>query len=330
MKNKGSQRTNQWVRTVLLSGLVFFFVSMAFTAAFAQQKKRIAIGGAMAGGTQFPMAVGMADVINRHLPEYNAIALETGGSLENIRLLGKGEVEIILANARDSKLGYNGEKPFTTPLKNLRAAVLFGNAILHVVALDRSKIRTIEDLKGKVVNVGAPGSIVAATTEALLRLHNLSLKDLKLRHMGASESIEALGDGLIDASVLYSAIPAPAVNTLAVTKKIHLVTANQKFLEAAVSKESIVPLYVPPESYKGQSEGAYVWAVAFGTYYNEATSVDDVYKWTKAIIEHRDEIQKVHPQGKELRLMTKKESEISALPLHQGVIKYAKEKGINY
>jgi hypothetical protein len=54
--------------------------------------------------------------------------------------------------------------------------------------------------------------------------------------------------------------------------------------------------------------------------------VDDVYKWTKAIIDHKDEIQKVHPQGREMRLVTKKELEISPVPIHPGVIKYAKEK----
>ncbi len=330
MGKSGNRGSNKWTNTILLAGLVLFFVSISFSSAFAQQKKRISLGGASAGGVFYPLSVGMAEVINRHLPDYNAVALETGGTLENIRLLAKGEVEIAAANARDATLGYKGEKPFTAPLKNVRVGVYLGNFILHIVTLEKSKIRTIDDLKGKVVNVGAPGSIVVSTTEALLRLHNLSLKDLKVRNMGISEAMEALGDGLIDAGVLYSTIPAPAVNALAVTKKMRLVTANQKILEAAASKENILPLFVPPESYKGQSDGAWVWAVVSGTYYNEATSVDDVYKWTKAIIEHKDEIQKVHPQGKEIRLVTKKELEISPVPLHPGVIKYATEKGVNY
>ena len=91
-----------------------------------------------------------------------------------------------------------------------------------------------------------------------------------------------------------------------------------------------MPFFVPPESYKGQSEGAHVWAVVAGTYYNESTSVEDVYKWTKVILEHKSDIQKVHPQGKEVRLVTKKELAASPIPLHPGVLKYAKEVGINY
>ena len=317
------------LKSLSSSILVCFVILLLSSPAFAQ-KKRISIGGASQGGVFYVMAVGMAEVINRHLPEYNAIALETGGALENIRLVSKGEIEIATANARDATLGYKGEKPFSTPLKNIRVGLFIGNFILHVVALEKSNIRTVEDLKGKVINVGPPGSIVASTMEALLRLHNISIKDTKIRHMGYSEAMEAMADGIIDSAALYGTIPAPAVTSLAVTRKIRLVSANQKILEAAASKENIVPLFVPPESYKGQSEGAHVWAVVSATYYNETTRVEDVYQWTKAIVEYKDEIQKVHPQGKEVRLANKKELEISPIPLHPGVIKYAQEVGINY
>jgi TRAP transporter TAXI family solute receptor len=329
MDNRKKVKINSWRKTLVLTCLVFSLILITFSSGFAQ-KKRISIGGASQGGVFYVMAVGMAEVINRHLPEYNAIALETGGAMENIRLVSKGEIEIATANARDATLGYKGEKPFTTPLRNLRVGVYIGNFILHIVVLEKSNIKTVEDLKGKVINVGPPGSIVASTMEALLRLHNISIKDIKIRHLGYSEAMEAIADGMIDAAALYGTIPAPAVTSLAVTRKIRLVSANQKILEAAASKENIVPLFVPPESYKGQSEGAYVWAVVSGTYFNETTSVEDVYKWTKAIVEHKDEIQKVHPQGKEVRLANKKELEISPIPLHPGVIKYAKEVGINY
>jgi TRAP transporter TAXI family solute receptor len=315
--------------SILSCILVCFLILLLSSPAFAQ-KKRISIGGASAGGTFYPLAVGMAEIINKYIPEYNAIALETGGALENIRLVSKGEIEIATANARDATLGYNGEKPFTALLKNLRVGFYLGTFILHIVTLEKSKIKTVEDLKGKVVNVGPPGSIVAYTTEVLLRLHNISIKDLKIRHLGYSEAMEAMGDGLIDAAALYSLIPSSAVSSLAVRQKIRLVNANEKILEAASSKENIVPYFVPPESYKGQSEGAFVWAVVSGTYFSEATSVEDVYKWTKAVVEHKDELQKVHPMGKETRLFNKKELAISPVPLHPGVIKYAKEVGISY
>jgi TRAP transporter TAXI family solute receptor len=198
------------------------------------------------------------------------------------------------------------------------------------VTLEKSNIKTVEDLKGKVVNVGPPGSIVASTMEAILRLHNISIKEIKVRHMGYSESMEAMGDGLIDAAALYSLIPSSAVNSLAVRQKVRLVSADEKILETASTKENIVPLFIPPESYKGQSEGAFAWAVLSGTYYSEATSIEDVYKWTKTTLEHKDELQKVHPMGKEARLVTKKELGISPIPLHPGILKYAKEVGISY
>lgn len=316
-------------KSLIIIFLTLLLVLISFNFTFAQ-KKRISIGGASKGGTFYPLAVGMAEIINKYLPEYNAIALETGGALENIRLLSKGEIEIGMANARDSTLGFKGEKPFTKLLKNLRVGFFLGNFILHIVSLEKSNIKKIDDLKGKVVNVGPPGSIVASTMEAILRLHNLSIKDIKVRHLGYSESMEAMADGLIDAAALYSLIPSSAVNSLAVRHKIRLVSCDQKILEAASSKENIVPLFVPPESYKGQTEGAFVWAVLSGTYYSEATSEEDAYKWTKVILEHKDELQKVHPMGRNARLLTKEELNISPIPLHPGVVKYAKEVGVNY
>jgi hypothetical protein len=329
MEERKEVFVGSWTRFVVLGGLICSLLLCSATPASAQ-KKRISIGGASQGGVFYVMAVGMAQAINGHLPEYNAIALETGGAMENLRLVSKGEIEIATANARDATLGYNGEKPFTSPLKNLRLGVFIGNFILHIVTLEKSNIRKVEDLKGKVVNVGPPGSIVASTTEALLRIHNISMKDVKVRHLGYTEASEAVADGIIDASVLYGTIPASAVTSLAATKKIRLVTANEAVLTAAAAKENIVPLFVPPESYKGQSEGAYVWAVLSATYHNESQSVDDVYKWTKAILENKGDIQKVHPQGKEVRLLTKKELAVSPVPLHPGVIKYAKEVGVTY
>ena len=317
------------LKGILLISLVCSLIFLLSSAAFSQ-KKRISIGGASAGGSFYVISVAMADTINRFLPEYNAIALETGGALENIRLIAKGEIETGVANMRDATLAYKGEKPFMTPLKNLRLGLYVGTYILHVVVLERSKIKTIEDLKGKIVNIGAPGSIVASTTEAILRLNNISMKDIKVRHMGISESMEAMGDGLIDAACIYSAIPASAITSLAVKQNVRLVSVDEKILKNAGTKENILCYYVPPNTYRGQNEGAFAWAVVTTTYYNEVTSAEDVYKWTKAILEHKDMLVKVHPSGKEVRLVTKEELEISPIPTHPGVIKYGKEVGISY
>lgn len=310
--------------------LACLLVISLHSEAGAQQKVRMSIAGAQAGGTHYPMAVGSAEIINRFLPDYNAIALETGGTLENIRLLSKKEVEMAMADMQAAALGWKGEKPFTSPLKNIRLGFYLNTVALHVVTTDKTKIKTIQDLKGRTVSVGAPGSMVASAAERLFRLHNISVKDLKLRHIGPGESMEALGDGLIDAAVLYSALPSPAVNSLAVNSKIKLVDADEKALKAAEAQENILCFTIPAGTYKGQTEGAIAWAVVGATHFNEATSADEVYKWTKVIMEHKDVLAKVHPLGKGVRLVTKQEAAISLPPLHPGILKYAKETGVTY
>ncbi len=329
MEKKGKIKINFRLKVLLAISLVCLFILSIASSAFAQ-KKRISIGGAPKGGIYYPFAVGMAEVINKFLPDYNAIAVETGGATENLRLLAKGEIQIGQANIREGARAYRGEDPFTTPLKNIRVGFHIGAILLHVVTLEKFKIKTLEDLKGKIVNLGPPGSTVPPIMETLLGLHNISIKDLKVRRIGVSEAMEAMADGLIDAACFYSALPAPALMSLAVRQKVRLITCDQKILNAVESKENALCYYVPPQTYKGQDEGAFLWAFIGTTNYNEATSTEDVYKWTKAIIEQKDIIQKIHPQGKEIRLVTKKEFEISPVPLHPGVIKYAKEVGISY
>jgi TRAP-type uncharacterized transport system substrate-binding protein len=116
-----------------------------------------------------------------------------------------------------------------------------------------------------------------------------------------------LSDGLIDVAVIYSAIPSSAINSLVVQKKIRLVKANEKILRAVAKQEMMLCYFVRPGTYKGQDEGAFAWAQPATTFYNETADTMDVYKWTKTIIEHKDILQKVHPLGKEVRLLNKDE-----------------------
>jgi uncharacterized protein len=318
------------MRKILTSLLMPIILLMFVWPASAQQKRRINIGGAQAGGVNYLMAVGWAEVINRFLPEYNAVGLETGGNVENPRLIGKNEIETGFCDIRGATLAYLGQPPFTTPIKNLRIGFFVQHAVLQIVTLEKSKIRRIEDLKGKVVNMGAAGSLVAPDMEALLRLHNISVKDVKVRRLGASESMEALSDGLIDAAGVYGAPPSPAVTSIAVREKIRLISVDEKLLKSVQAKEYIVSYTIPPNTYKGQDEKVVAWAVTNGPYYNSATSTDDVYKWTKVMMEHKDELAKLHPVGKGIRLLTKEEVSVSPIPIHPGVLKYANEVGMKY
>jgi TRAP transporter TAXI family solute receptor len=330
MKNRIKAGTNSWLQRFLVGALTCLLIALLVSPALAQQKRRINIGGAQAGGVNYLMAVGWAEVINRSLPEYNAVGLETGGNVENPRLIGKGEIETGFCDIRGATLAYLGQPPFTTAIKNLRVGTFLQHAVLQIVTLEKSNIRRIEDLKGKVVNMGAAGSLVAPDMEALLRLHNIAIKDVKVRRLGASESMEALGDGLIDAAGVYGAPPAPAITSLAVRQKIRLISVDEKLLKSVQAKEYIVCYTIPPNTYKGQDEKVFAWAVTNGPFYSAGASADDVYKWTKVIIEHKDELAKLHPTARGIRFMTKEEVEVTPIPIHPGVLKYANEVGMKY
>lgn len=323
------ERCGFWAKVIFSCSVICIFTLVLSASAFAQ-KKRISIGGSQSGGTQYLLSVGMADVINRFLPGYNAVALETGGNVENPRLIGKGEIEIGCSDLRAASQGYLGAPPFTAPIKTLRIGFFIQHSVLQVVALEKSGIKTIADLKGKVVSFGAPGSLVGPDLEALLRLHGLTIKDVRVRRLGPSEAMEALADGLIDAGGVYGALPSPAITSVAVKQNIRVIPVDEKLLKSAESKEYILAYPIPAGTYKGQDEKIFAWTVASGTFFDERTSTDDVYKWTKAIMEHKDVLQKLHPVGKGVRLYSKEEAKVSPVPLHPGVLKYAAEVGMKY
>jgi len=329
MENRKKVKINSWRKTFLLSSLIFFFILLSFSSAFSQ-KKRMNIGGSRAGGTQYLLSVGMAEIINRFLPEYNAVALETGGNVENPRLIAKGEIEIGCSDLRAATQAYLGQQPFTTALKSIRLGFFIQHSVLQIVTLEKSKIRRIENLKGKVVNLGAPGSLVGPDMEALLRLHGMSIKDVKVRRMGASESMEALEDGVIDAAGVYGALPSPAITSVSIKQKVRLISVDEKLLKSAETKEYILCYTIPPQTYKDQDEKVFAWTVASGTFFDARTSTEDVYKWTKAIMEHKDVLEKLHPVGRGVRFYTKEEVKISPVPIHPGALKYANEVGMRY
>ncbi len=309
----------------LVCSLIFLLSSPALA-----QKTRISIGAAQAGGAVYPIMVGIADLINKFLPGYNAVVMETGGTLENTRLLGKREIQLGASDIRTATQAWNGRPPFSAPLRNLRLGLFEHHSVLHIVTLEKTKIKTVQDLKGRIVSVGAPGSIVTAWMELLLGMHNMSLNDLKLRHLGMSEAMDALADGVIEAAVLFSAPPSSAVNSLAVMQKVRLVTADEKLLKAAEAKEQFLCYFIPPKTYKGQDEGAFTMASISTCYFHDEISNKDAYNIAKVVVEHNDLLEKVHPLGKQMRLVTKRELELSPVPLHPGVLQLAKEKGVSY
>ncbi|MFH1487661.1 MAG: TAXI family TRAP transporter solute-binding subunit [Pseudomonadota bacterium] len=309
--------------------LVFFFASFS---AYGADVKFVTIGTAVPGGTYYVLGIGMADVINKTLEgaNYKATAITTGGALENSRLLGDGKINLGLINVGTHSKAYLGQKPFKKEHKDIRMGFNIGVYILHFLTIEKTGIKSINDLKGKTISLGTSGSIVQSVGKYLLGLHGIKPDDVKIKFIGPAEAVEALTDGIIDAFAQYAVIPSPAVMALAAREKPVLIACDRDKLDIAQKEQRYLSATVPGGTYKGQTKDVPALGVIGTADFNKNDSADFVYQITKAVLENTEPLKKIHPVGGMIRLLTKEEGKISAVPFHPGAVKYAAEKGVKY
>ncbi|MCH8506623.1 MAG: TAXI family TRAP transporter solute-binding subunit, partial [Ectothiorhodospiraceae bacterium] len=200
------------ITSVLVASLLFVAQS-----GFAQERLSIATGGT--GGVYYPIGGGLAELINRHIDGYSAVAEVTGASVENMGLIFRGDSDLALVLADTAYQAYNGTGAFEgRQIENTRAlASVYPNAV-QLVTLAGSGVESVQDLKGKRVSVGAPGSGTELNARALLEANGLSYDDIRVQRLNFNETADALRDGDIDAGFWSVGPPTSSILNLATTR----------------------------------------------------------------------------------------------------------------
>ncbi|PLR79093.1 C4-dicarboxylate ABC transporter substrate-binding protein [Bacillus sp. V3-13] len=285
----------------------------------------IATGGT--GGVYYPLGGGIAEILESEL-DITATAQVTGASVENMQLLSKGDVQVSFTQNDIADYAVNGTEVFKEKLNGISAiSTLYPEIIQLVVAAD-SDINSIEDLKGKKVSVGAPGSGNEANSKQILKAAGLSYDDIEEELKSYADSADSFKDGLIDAMFVTSGVPNASVSDIAVTKGVRVVSLDDDVISKLKEEYPFfIDEVVPKGSYDGQEEDAKTVAVLAALTVNSDLSEDFVYKLTKAIYENLDTLGAKHDKGKEIKLDTALEG--LTIPVHPGAEKYFKEKGIS-
>jgi uncharacterized protein len=289
----------------------------------------IATGGT--GGVYYPLGGGMANVLSKYVPGMQATAEVTGGSVANLQLIGTGKPYIGLSMTDAAQDAYKGEDKFKgrkVPVRTL--AVLYPNR-MHVVTVEGTGINKFEDLKGKRVSTGSPGSATEVMAFRVIEAAGLDKdKDMRRERLGVAESVNALKDRKIDAFFWVGGLPTAAVTDLAATPgtKIklldhaHLVSAmNQKYGNLYVED------VIPKTTYAGMADDNRQATVMNILVANENLSEQAAYNIVKTIFEKRDELIAVHREAENFKLENQKEA-ASSVPWHPGALKYYQEKGV--
>ena len=308
---------------------LILFLSVSAGAQTKSVRLSIATGGT--GGVYYPLGGGMASVISRYIPNTEATAEVTAGSVDNCKLLqtGKGDLAIIMAD-----IGYDALKGLErfkaggpVPLRTI--AVIYSN-YMHFVTLDGSKINSVPDMKGRRISTGSPGSGTEVKTMRVLESYGVDgEKDIKRERLGVAESAGALKDRKIDAFTWDGGLPTAAVLDLSATPGIKIrVLNNADHLDKLLQKYGPVyfKLPIPKTAYPGMDADLQVVCVANLLICHEKMDAGLVYNILKVLVEHQPELVAVHKEARHFTLATAAMG--SSLPFHPGAMKYFQEKGI--
>ncbi|MDG1863267.1 MAG: TAXI family TRAP transporter solute-binding subunit [Yoonia sp.] len=298
---------------------------LAAAPAFAQEQLSIATGGT--GGVYYPIGGGLAEIINNHVEGYAATAEVTGASVENMGLIATGDADVALALADTVQQAYTGTGRFEgQQLPMVRSmGVAYANMV-QIVALEGSGITSLQDLVGKRVSIGAPGSGTEVNAEQILTANGISYDDIEEQRLNFNETADALANGDIDAGFWSVGAPTSSILNLATTNSIVIIALSQEELAASSAANSVfATTTLVGGTYAGVDDDITVIGVPNVLVVSSEMSDDLAYAITSAMFENIAELQAVHPAANE----TTVELALSAspIPLHPGAIRYFEETG---
>lgn len=312
----------KFARTLVLSaGLL----GLAATAN-AQQFVNVLTGGT--SGVYYPLGVALTQVYGKALPNAKVTVQSTKASAENLNLLqaGKGEVAFTLGDALSDAWKGNADAGFKAKLDKLRGLAATYPNYIQIVASADSGIKSLTDLKGKRVAVGAPKSGTELNARAIFKGAGMSYNDFsKTEYLPFGESVELLKNRQLDATLISAGLGVAAIRDLATAVKIVIVTIPAE-VTTKIGDAAYQPATVPANTYDGQTADVQTIAIRNFLATHSGVSDDAVYAMTKAMFDNLGDLQAAHAAAKGIS----KENAAAGmpLPLHPGAEKYYREQGV--
>ncbi|MFW7526284.1 TAXI family TRAP transporter solute-binding subunit [Vibrio ostreicida] len=297
------------------------------------QDKFVTIGTGGVTGVYYPTGGAICRLVNKAKKEHGirCSVESTGGSIYNINTIRAGELDLGIAQSDWQYHGYNGTSKFEKagPFKELRAVFSVHPEPFTVVARADSGIKRFEDLKGKRVNIGNPGSGQRGTMEVLMERYGWQKSDFKLAsELKAAEQSKALCDNKIDAMVYVVGHPSGAIQEATTSCDSNIITVASPEVDKLLSDASYYrTATVPGGMYKGNTVDTQTFGV--GATFVSSTKVPDevIYHIVKAVFDNFDDFRRLHPAFANLKKEEMVNDGLSA-PLHPGALKYYKEAGL--
>jgi len=282
-------------------------VFTALTVQAQQKPVRLSIATGGTGGVYYPLGGGLANVLSKSLPGVEATAEVTSASVDNIKLIGAGKADLAFSLSDTASDGFNGTGKFKEKVPIRSVAVLYANKSQWVTVEGRG-IEKMQDLKGKRISTGAPGSGTETIAVRILEAYGFDPdKDVKREKLSVAESVNAIKDRKIDAFFWSGGVPTAAVTDLAATPgtTIKLIDHSEAIPKLVQKYGSLyVKGTIPAKSYPGQTKDAHVADVWNVLVVHEKMEEKRVYDIVKTVFEKKADLVAVHSEAAKLELST--------------------------
>ncbi len=294
------------------------------SAGGGKQFLNIATGGT--AGTYYPLGGALAELLNQNIKGMNASAQSTGASVANVNMMKDGSVDIAFIQNDIAYYAANGKEMFKdNKVESIRGiAALYPETVQFVTTADKG-IKSIADLKGKKVAVGASGSGAEANARQILGAYGLTYDDIDVQYLSFGEAADALKDGNVDVGVVVAGFPTAAIQDLAANKSAALVNIDAEHADKLMKQYPyFTKITVPKGTYPGQEEDVSTVAVKCVIVTTDKLSDDLGEQIVKAIYEHLDRMKAAHAVGKYITKDTALEG--MSVKMNAGAEKYLKAK----
>ena len=300
---------------------------LAGPRAYAQQKFINVLTGGQSG-VYYPLGVALSQIYTKALPNAKVTVQATKASAENLNLLeaGRGEIAFTLADSLSDAWKGDKEAGFNAPLKKLRAVAGIYPNYIQIVASGASGIRTLADLKGKRISVGAPKSGTELNARAILRGAGLTYADFaKVEYLAFGESVELMKNRQLDVTLQSAGLGVASIRDLATSVPIVVVPIPPDVV-AKVGDPAYQPATIPANTYTGQTADVPAVAIKNFLVSHDGVDADTVYAMTKAMFDNLDALVAAHNAAKAIK--RENATTGTTVTFHPGAVRYYKEVGL--
>lgn len=303
--------------------IVFVFATTALAATTF-----VTMGTGSTGGTYYPVGSGFATIWSKYVPNLKANVQSTGGTVHNLQLMEKGEIQAATMdnnyfNAYFGRLKYEGQ---AEKYKNLRGLIPLYPEPIQIMVAKGSGIKKLSDFKGKRISIGAVASGTELTARELLKAAGLSEKDIKGENLGVGETGAAFADKHIDGAIMLGALGMAGVVEPTTLGLVEFIDIDEEIINKVLKASPYwFKFTIPANTYKGQTKDVKTYAGPNIITVTAELDTETVYQMTKSAYEHKADLVLISPQ---MNHMVPEAAKNIKIPLHPGALKYYKEIGV--